>query len=509
MLRDRISPTRRAGPVGDERPAERSDRESHDRAGESERGRLRNGQERELPAAGAVPGEPAAGGGEIGAKRHRRQEREREQQRGRLAADDAEPAPGGPAGGLGLSQLLDRRDQVEARRHGLELGARTRDAGGEVVHLPQPRASGFERSHPRIAAKDDVESGSSGERPHALGEEERRRRRPVIAGGACEGRAHLGCGKRVVGRRQEVAEQQPALQGAGPDLDQLQALRLGQPSGGSTQAEHLAALGAALRRQPSRAKRHLRAEALDAAEAGKGAPDRALAEEDERARIGGDHVPERGARAALEDGLRLGALGGNAEPDGPHRPRAVRDPLDRLRDGAILGDEGARPAADDDRGAGRDAEDDEDDRPTPVAEPRANQPERVEHRAEQASCRGPLHELGHDRLEPFAAAGLELAERLRRLAQLLDEIPGAELARCRLDQRQQLRRPRLSARLPPPAAARYESRAPSAGAGATAQSAWISAASAAERSTSVGWSGIRTSIVPSRGCGRASHQLRV
>ena len=74
-------------------------------------------------------------------------------------------------------------------------------------------------------------------------------------------------------------------------------------------------------------------------------------------------VLERGAGAALEHGLRLVALAGNAEPDRPHRPRAVRDPLDRLRDGPILGDDSAGTAADDDRGARRDAEDDEDHRP--------------------------------------------------------------------------------------------------------------------------------------------------
>ena len=167
--------------MGDERPAERAHRKSHDRARESERGRLRNRHERELPAARAVPREPAAGGGEIGAKRHRGQECEREQQRRRLAADDAEPAPGGPACGLRLAQLLDRRDQIEARRHRLELGARTRHAGGEVVHLPQPRPSGFERNHPRVAAIGDVEGRRAGKHLHSLGEEERRRSRPVIA----------------------------------------------------------------------------------------------------------------------------------------------------------------------------------------------------------------------------------------------------------------------------------------------------------------------------------------
>ena len=172
----------------DERPAERADRKSQDRARESERRRLRHRHERELPAARAVPREPTAGGGKIGAKRHRRQECEREQQRCCFAADDAQPAPCGPAGGLRLAQLLDRRDQIEARRHRLELGARTRDAGGEVVHLPQPRPPGFERNDPRVAAVEASRAGAPASVLDALGEEERGRGGPVIARGASERR---------------------------------------------------------------------------------------------------------------------------------------------------------------------------------------------------------------------------------------------------------------------------------------------------------------------------------
>ena len=372
-------PDRRTGPVRDEHPSERAHRDPHDRARKGESGRFGNRQQRELPAAGAVPGKPATGSGEVGAERHRRKEREREQQRGRLPADDAQPPSCCPAGGLSVAQLLDRRDQIEARRHSLELGARARDAGSQVVHLPQPGLSCLERNHPGIAAKDHVESTGSRQGLHALGEKERRRRRPVIAGGVGEGRTDLRGFERVVGRGEEVAEEESALQRPGANLDKVQPCGLRHPSFGATEAKNLAPLGAALCRQPSGAQNDLCPQPLDTAEAGKASSDRALAEEDERARITGDRVRQRGSRPALEDGLRLGALGGNAEPDGPHRPRSVRNPLDRLGDGAILGDKGAGPAADDDRGAGCDAEDDEDDGPTPAAQPSANQPERVEH----------------------------------------------------------------------------------------------------------------------------------
>jgi hypothetical protein len=72
----------------------------------------------------------------------------------------------------------------------------------------------------------------------------------VIARGASEGGTDLGGIERVVGRREEVAEQKPVLQSARPDLDQLQPFQLGQPSACAAQAKDLAAIGPALRRQP-------------------------------------------------------------------------------------------------------------------------------------------------------------------------------------------------------------------------------------------------------------------
>ena len=151
---------RRAGPLGDDRAAEQPDGEADRRPRQRERGRLGDGDERELPAAGAVPGEPAAGGEQIGPQRHRREQREREQERRGLAADDAEPAARGR-----LVACASRSSSTGATRSKLDVrpGARSapRDAGGQVVHLPQPRPAGAERRHPGVAAVDAVERGAA------------------------------------------------------------------------------------------------------------------------------------------------------------------------------------------------------------------------------------------------------------------------------------------------------------------------------------------------------------
>ena len=51
---------------------------------------------------------------------------------------------------------------------------------------------------------------------------------------------------------------------------------------------------------------------------------------------------------------------------------------------------------------------------------------------------GSRDEVGRDGRQSRPLADLELAQRLRRLAQRLDELPRVELAGGRLDERQQL-----------------------------------------------------------------------
>ena len=101
---------------------------------------LGQGQQPQLPAAGAVPGEPAPGRLEIAPHAPRGEHGEGEEQRGRLAADEQQPPPGDRRGSLGRPQLLDGRLHAVADRVGGEGGAR----------LLAPRRRG--RRSPRAAA---------------------------------------------------------------------------------------------------------------------------------------------------------------------------------------------------------------------------------------------------------------------------------------------------------------------------------------------------------------------
>ena len=138
----------------------------------------------------------------------------------------------------------------------------------------------------------------------AFGEEERRGRRPVVAGGARERGAHLGLGERVVGRGQEVAEEGPVVEHCLPHLDELQAGGLRQATL-AAQPEDLAALRRARPRQAAGAQRHPAAEILDAAEPRERPGDGGLAEEDDRGRPRDADRREPLARPRVEPGVRL------------------------------------------------------------------------------------------------------------------------------------------------------------------------------------------------------------
>jgi hypothetical protein len=199
----------------------------------------------------------------------------------------------------------------------------------------------------------------------------------VVPGGTGEGRADLGLLQRVVRRSEEVAEEDAALEQALSDLDESKAFWLRQPAS-AAEAQHLAALGTALARQPTRAQPDLAAEPLDSSEACERACDRALAVEDEGGRPAGARVCERCSRAALEDGLWLVALPGHAEPHRAHRARSLRDPLDGVRDRTVLRDQAAGTAAQEHGCAGGDPEHDEHDRRAAAAQPGDDEPQGVQ-----------------------------------------------------------------------------------------------------------------------------------
>ena len=172
-----------------------------------------------MPAPRAVPGEPAPGRLEITPHAPCREHRESEQQRRRLAADEQRAAA--------------RRRWQHARRRAAprraprtlkpaETDGQRRPAAlalaDEVADLPEPRPAGRERPHPGVAPVGVGDGRRARQRFDPLRDDQRSRRRPVVAGRLLQGRCDLPVGERVVGGREEVAEELARPERRRPDL---------------------------------------------------------------------------------------------------------------------------------------------------------------------------------------------------------------------------------------------------------------------------------------------------
>ena len=313
---------------------------------------------------------------------------------------------------------------------------------------------------------------------------------------ASPARCRWGRGSRRRGRGRS-ARPRPPRRGAGPRVEESApsprrrstSQRPGVHGCGSRPERRVTRSRAARRRRARRRSRR-------SSSRGRGRAGRVLV----------DRVPERGPGAASQGGLRLVAL--RREPNQTarteRRPSGIRStacatarswatttparpprrPLRRPRCRA--------------RRAGP---------PRSCAQPRPDEPKRVERGASGLTTAPPARRRP-PRARRACPSPAGAAPRPARAA-LSTSVPRAELPRRRLDEREQLVDVVQSRSPPRPAARGSRPRADRAGGGGAAQKAWSSAASAAERSTLVGWSAIRTSSVPKRGWGRASHQLRV
>ena len=318
---------RRSGPGGDGRAGKRAEGPAGRRSGNGDGRGLRAGVERELPAARPEPGEapprrlgvaPHAHGGEDG---------EGEEQGRGLAAHEQEPPRGHVARFGGCAQLLDRSRELERARRRLQGRPGARDVAGQLVDLPGPHRSRLQRRHPGVAAVHVLERRRGRQLVDPLGEDERRRLGPVVAGPLPEARAEGGTAALVLGRHDEVAEEHRRGEDGRPDLDEAQPLDV-RDRPAAAQPDDLAALGLAGAREAAGAERHPPVEPVDRAEAEERARDRALPEEDERGRLAGNDPRERLRGRLLEAGVVL-VERRQAEPRGPH--------------GALLGRESPRP----------------------------------------------------------------------------------------------------------------------------------------------------------------------
>ena len=193
-----------------------------------------------------------------------------------------------------------------------------------------------------------------------------------------------------------------------------------------------------------------------------------LAEEDECACVGGDHVSSaaRAWRSRTGCGSPLWP-GTRTRPPAPTASR--RDPLDSLSTRPDPGRRGRRGRRHN-GGTGSDTQDDEDDRPAPLAQPGTDQTERVQHRAEQghAAVRSTSSATTASSPSRRPVSSWRSASGGRRSSSTRSQVPSSRAAGSTSVRSSAVRAsPRRAA-----AARRegYESRSPSAGAGAATQS---------------------------------------
>ena len=150
-------------------------------------------------------------------------------------------------------------------------------------------------------------------------------------------RRQLAIFERVVGGRQEVAEELARAERRRSDLHEPQPGRVRQRAG-AAQEQHLAAGGRAFTREASARQVDVRRETLHAGERDEMPCDGALAEEHDGRRSGKADAFELRPHGCVDRGIGLRSTDRDAEPHRPHRARRRRDPVDRLRDAPVLRD---------------------------------------------------------------------------------------------------------------------------------------------------------------------------
>ena len=343
---------------------------------------LRAGVERELPAARAEPGESPPGSLGVAPHAHGGEHGEGEEERRGLAADEQQPPSGHVARLRRRAQLLDGSREVERARRRLEGRPGACGVAGEPVDLPGPHRPRLQRRHPGVAAVHVLELGGGRQPVDSLGEDERRRLGPVVAGRLQVARTECGAGLLVLGGHDEVAEEHRRGEHGRPDLDEAEPLDVRDPPA-AAQPDDLAALGLAGAREAAGAQRHPAVEAVDRAEADVGARDGALPEEDERRCLRGHDAGERLRGGALEAGVVL-VQRRQPEPGGPYRALGGRDLLDGTTDALVACDHGSGEDGGQHGRAGGDPGGGEERGRRPPGHPRGGEVKRVADPAERA-----------------------------------------------------------------------------------------------------------------------------
>ena len=250
-----------------------------------------------------------------------------------------------------------------------------------MVDIPGTHRARLERDDPRVAAVDTLDLRRAHEAVDAVGEDERRGRRPVVAERVPEDWALGRPVLLVLGGCDEVAEEHGRPQHGGSDLDEAEALDVGDPAG-SAQPDDLAVLRDAPARKAPRAERHPVGQAVDGAKPEVRPRDRALAEEHQARRIAAHDARECPSGTAVELSVVIGLVR-DAEPVGAHRPLRCRNVVEGLPDPLVPGHDRAREDGGEHRRPRRHARGSQEGGGRAAREPHPGEAERV---GEPADC---------------------------------------------------------------------------------------------------------------------------
>ena len=324
MLDDR--PGGRARPGRRRRGDGPADQPADDRAAERDRTGLAERAQLDLPAARTGPQQAPSSARHLPPQRGRGKNRECEQQRARLAAEQQETPRRDARGRDRRGQLVRRRRHLEPVGAGRQLGPEIRDAVGVRSHRPGVDVARLDRDEPRVGAEERRQLRGAREAVDTVREQHGGGLRRVVPQRPGDERRRL--------RLDEGREGRVGVEPGPADLDQAERrLRRDRPRAGDPQ--HLAVRRHAAARQAAGEEVDVAAEPVRGPQIDEAAVDLRLAIEHRPRGLAARTRDERGRDGSVERAPR--------PPEGTE-PRHLERPVGRRKGSRRLGH---RPVLDD------------------------------------------------------------------------------------------------------------------------------------------------------------------
>ena len=347
----RIDSGRLPGGGGDQGHDQRSEGRSEDRADQRHRADLTAEREHGLPAPSATREQSPSLGAEPAAQSDRGDDREAEEERARLAADEDEATRGDPTTAVCVQQLVVRTAQPESGVGAVQPVLAARLGGERAGDVPRVQVVGSQRGEPRVDAVVGMECRQPLERLDARRQDEER-----------------GSGRSLGGSR-DVAEQARVVElgdAHAPEVDGA----LGEPGRpAAADLDDLAARGGAGAREPAPAKVEDVREPVDRRHLDQLPADPELAEEDDPLHVTARKCPEHASNGTVLAPVRLLAEG-KPEPVDPESACARREPAQAALQRLLPRHQAPADHRDEHRERERHSRDDEQRPQRPRAQPR-------------------------------------------------------------------------------------------------------------------------------------------